>query len=140
MIKKPDTFIMLLFFSCPFALLSIWIGLLGAMIFCRGIDSDVIFELCLYRIYYIDNALFNLFVGITAGFDIKKRFYGPILPTVCLLPTLVIFISYTSFIEWFCVATTLLVGSGAMVLTCVISRKKAKRADQASLETAMNEA
>ena len=134
MIKKPDTFIMLLFFSCPFALLSLWIGELATLVFWP--NTDFVWDLCLYGPHYIGNAVFNLFVGITAGFDIKKRFYGPILPTVCLLPTLVIFVSYTSFIEWFCVATTLLVGIGAMVVSWTLTRKKAKQADQANTETA----
>ena len=122
MSKKPDSFLMLLFFSCPFALFSLWIGFIAAFILCRG-ASDLIWDLCIYGIYYVGNAVFALFVGILAGFDIKKRFYAPILTTVCLLPTVVVFVYYTHFIDWFCIVTTLLVGICAMLISHLLIRK-----------------
>ena len=126
MSKKIDSFIMLLFFSCPFALFSLWIGFICAFLLWANIDiqSDFLWDLCVYGIYYIGNAVFNLFVGIMAGYDVKKRFFGPVLTAICLLPTAIIFLYYTTFLDWFCIVTTLLVGVVAMVVSHVITRKK----------------
>ena len=92
-------------------------------------ESDFTWDMTQYCIYYGANALFALFVGILAGLKVKKRFYGPFFTAICLLPTVLLFRWYISFIDWFCVVTTLIVGVSGMVLSAVVTKKKSERKD-----------
>ena len=124
MSKSNDAFYCVLVVSCIFALLSLWIGLFISLIFWHISDSDLTYYLSVYSTYYAGNAILCLFVGILAGFNVKKRFYGPFLTAVFLVPTVWFFRYDTHFIDWFCIATTLIVGVIGMVISAVITRKK----------------
>ncbi|MCH5160144.1 MAG: hypothetical protein J1F66_04780 [Clostridiales bacterium] len=87
--------------------------------------TDLTWNLGQYAVYYGANAIFALFVGILAGFNVKKRFYGPILTSVFLLPTVLFFRYYIAFIDWFCVVTTFAVGIAAMLISTAVTNKQA---------------
>ena len=124
MSKSNDAFFCVLFVSCIFALFSIWVGFFGGIIVSHIDGTDLAWILTQNSIYYGANAIFALFVGILAGFNVKKRFYGPFLTAVFLLPTMLLFRYYTHFIDWFCIATTLIVGLTAMLVSAVVTKKK----------------
>ena len=132
MSKSKAAFYVLLGISCQFAFFSLWIALglaLVTNIVGHIFYTDLVWNLSFYGTYYVFNAVLCLFLGILAGFDVKKRFFGPILMVVCLLPTLVFFRFYTDFWDWFCVATTFVVGIGAMVVSAVVTKKKAEKSN-----------
>ena len=132
MSKSKAVFYVLLGVSCQFALSSIWIGFVGGFIAWHLDGTDLTWNVAQYIVYYGANAILCLFLGILAGFDVKKRFYAPIVMVVCLLPTLLLFRYYTAFWDWFCIATTLIVGIVAMVVSAVISKKKAEKVSLAT--------
>ena len=124
MSKSNDAFYCVLVVSCIFALFSLWVGLFVALIFWHVSDSDLCYNLSVYSTYYIANGILCLFVGILAGFNVKKRFYGPILTAVFLVPTVWFFRYYTHFIDWFCIATTLVAGLVGMAISAAVTKKK----------------
>ena len=128
--KSNEAFITLSVLSSLFALASLWIAFIVALLFWQSDNSSTTWDAIQYSIYYVANAILALFVGILAGFDIKKRFYVPIIMATCLVPTVLLFRYYTAFWDWFCIVTTLVVGVVAMFVSSALTRKKATKSSE----------
>ena len=135
MSKSTTHFVVVLIVSCIFALFSLWIGFFAALVFWHVNNSDLAWNLTIYLVYYVANAILCLFVGMLSGFDIKKRFYAPVVTAICLVPTVLIFISYTGFWDWFCIATTLAIGLVAMFVSAAVTRKNAAKLNAKTVAT-----
>ena len=130
--KRRDAWGALLLIGCVFAFFSLWICEFWCLIALHIFSAfsielhDPQCDAIVFTIYYVVNGLFSGFVGALSGFDIKKRFIAPALIVVSLLPTLLVFVYYTTAIEWACLATTFVIGYGAMILTALKTKKKQK--------------
>ena len=128
--KHRDAWGALLLIGCVFAVFSLWICEFWCLIAIHIFDvfnielHDPQCDAITFTIYYVVNGLFSGIVGALSGFDIKKRFVAPALIAVCLLPTLVVFVYYTTAVEWACLATTFVIGYGAMIITALKAKKK----------------
>ena len=128
--KHRDAWGALLLIGCSFAFLSLWICEFWCLIALHIFDAfsielhDPQCDAIVFTIYYVVNGLFSGIVGVLSGFDIKKRFIAPALIVLCLLPTLVVFVYYTTAVEWACLATTFVIGYGAMIITALKAKRK----------------
>ena len=128
--KHRDAWGALLLIGCVFAFFSLWICEFCCLIALHIFDAfsielhDPQCDAIVFTIYYVVNGLFSGIVGALSGFDMKKRFIAPTLIVICLLPTLVVFVYYTTAIEWACLATTFVIGNGAMIISALKTKKK----------------
>ena len=128
--KRRDALGVLLLLGCFFAVFSLWICEFWCLIAIHIFDAlgielhDPQCDAIVFTIYYVVNAAFSCGVGVLSGLDIKKRFFAPALIVLCLLPTLVVFVYYTTAVEWACLATTFVIGYGAMIITALKAKKK----------------
>ena len=130
--KHRDAWGALLLIGCSFAFLSLWTCEFWCLIAIKVFEAfnvelhDPQCDAITFTIYYVVNGLFSGIVGALSGLDIKKRFFAPTLIVICLLPTLLVFVYYTTAIEWACLVTTFVIGYGSMLITASKAKKKQK--------------